>query len=379
MVSGTALKALDVFSGIGGFARALTGIASVKAFCDIDPVARECLQKNMERGLIEKAPIEMDVRTLKGSEDIDLIAAGVPCLGFSPLGLLHGFEHIQTKLFFELLRVIDECKPSLIFLENVPNIVAHGMHTIVDELHERRGYDLLWVVLPAYAAGASHTRLRWFCLARKPGMQMRWDNLSFIRHEFSSSDVPPRMIQKGDPLWSQRGKRCSLLGNSIVPCVARMAFFMLASGFRQSDITAPTLTMGEPYEGLRTVLDETEPGFIFPRWGGVDSLSVFCIPTMHFKRPTLGLTLVQKKPLQVSLSERVTSEVIYERRFGLWSTPRAGNVGASRILTDRSSRDLPTQVKFEAGTPDHLRNGQLNPDWVEVVLMGYPCGFTVFR
>jgi hypothetical protein len=379
MILGTALAALDVFSGIGGFARALKGIASVKTFCDVDPVARGCLVRNMERGLIEKAPIEMDIRTLKGSEDIDLIAAGVPCLGFSPLGLLHGFEHIQTKLFFELLRVVDECKPSLIFLENVPNIVVHGMHTVVEELHERRGYDLLWVVLPAYAAGASHTRMRWFCLARKPGMKMRWDNLSFVRHEFSSSDVPPRMIRKGDPLWDQRGKRCGLLGNTIVPCVARMAFFMLASGFRQSDITAPMLTMSEPYEGLRTTLDETQPGFIFPRWGGVDSLRVFSIPTMHFKRPSLQLTLTQKNPLQVCMTDKVTSKVIFERSFRLWSTPRAGNVGASRILTERSSRDLPTQVKFEASTPDHLRDGQLNPDWVEVVLMGYPQSFTRYK
>lgn len=373
------LLALDVFSGIGGFARALQGISTVKKFCDIDPAARACLQKNMNKGLLDEAEIETDVRCLKGSKDIDMIAAGIPCLGFSPLGLRGGFEHVQTKLFYELLRVIDECDPKLIFLENVPNIILHGMHTVVHELHENRGYDLSWVVLPAYAAGAHHTRLRWFCLARKPGLQIVWDNLQFTRHCFDVEEPPPRLIGKDDPGWIERAKRCFLLGNSIVPCVARLAFFMLASGFRQADICATKLIMDEASPALRTTVDESRPGFEFPRWGGVDSCSVYSIPTWHFKRPNLSLRLFQNRDLTIPLSEKITSPVINSQQMQLWSTPRAGCVGSSRILTERSSRDLPTQVRFEEGTPDELRSGQLNPDWIEVVLMGYPSGYTRFK
>lgn len=230
------LTALDVFSGIGGFARALQGIASVKVFCDINPKARECLRTNMERGLLENASIHDDIRTLKGSKDIDLIAAGILCLGFSPLGLQHGFDHVETKLFYELMRLVDECDPSLIFMENVPNIILHGMHTIVDELHCKRGYDLSWLVLPAYAVGAFHTRLRWFCVARKPYLkELEWNGLSFKRHVFDVQDPPPRMLTQDDSLYVQRSKRCFLLGNSIVPSVARLAFFLLISGFSQGD------------------------------------------------------------------------------------------------------------------------------------------------
>lgn len=261
----TMLPALDVFSGIGGFARALQGIATVKKFCDIDPSARACIRRNMERGLLEEAEVETDMKSLKGSKDIELIAAGIPCLGFSPLGLKAGFEHCQTKLFYELLRVIDECDPQLIFLENVPNIVLHGMDTVVDELHDRRGYDLSWVLLPAYAVGAYHTRLRWFCLAKKPKVKLAWGNLHFAKHCFDTKDPPPRMIGRDDLGWVERAKRCFLLGNSIVPCLARLAFFLLASGFKQGDIAAFSLVMGEPSPALRTVVDETVPGFVFPR------------------------------------------------------------------------------------------------------------------
>lgn len=311
--------------------------------------------------------------------DIDLITAGIPCLGFSPLGLQKGFEHVQTKLFYELLRLVDECQPSILFLENVPNVVNHGMHVVVDELHDRRGYELLWVVLPAYAVGAYHTRLRWFCLAKRTGFQFAWSGLSFKRHDFQPAEPPPRMVKAGDPFYNQRGKRCFLLGNSIVPCVARLALFLLASGFRQSDITSSDLIMGDVSRGLRMLVDETEPGFMFPRWGGVVGDNVFRLPTIYFQRPTLSLKLVQKHPLKYVLTERVTSPVLECRQLRLWSTPRAGNVGTSRILTDRSSRDLPTQVKFEEGTPDDIRDGQINPDWIENVLMGYPIGFTCYK
>lgn len=129
-------------------------------------------------------------------------------------------------------------------------------------------------------------------------------------------------------------------------------------------------------EGLKIPLDVGDPGFKFPRWGGIDSDMIYGIPPQHFERPTLNLTLLQRHPLQSILNERVTSKVLEVARMRLWSTPRAAMVGASRILTVRSSRDLPTQVKFEVGTPESLRKGQINPDWVEVVLMGYPRGYT---
>ncbi|GAQ88700.1 hypothetical protein KFL_004530030 [Klebsormidium nitens] len=240
------LAALDVFSGIGGFARALQGIATIKRFCDIDSAARACLQKNMDKGLLEKAEIETDIRHLKGSKDIDLIAAGIPCLGFSPLGLEQGRLRARP-----------------------------------DE------------------------GLRWFCLARKPGLDLSWEGLRFVPHRFDTEDAPPRVIGQEDPGWVERAKRCFLLGNSIVPCVARLAFFLLASGFRQGDISAPTLVMGEPNPALCTVVDETHPGFYFPKWGGVDSCSVYSIPIMHFKRPELQLRLLQKPKLEVLLTDKV--------------------------------------------------------------------------
>ena len=58
-----------------------------------------------------------------------------------------------------------------------------------------------------------------------------------------------------------------------------------------------------------------------------------------------------------------------------WTTPRHGNVTAANVLTPRTLRDLPTQVRFERNTADELRSGQISPEFVEW-MMGYSIGWT---
>ena len=62
-----------------------------------------------------------DVRNLKSESlpDIDLLIGGSPCQGFSLAGKLLNFDDPRSKLFFEFVRLKDECKPSWWLLENV--------------------------------------------------------------------------------------------------------------------------------------------------------------------------------------------------------------------------------------------------------------------
>ena len=50
---------------------------------------------------------------------IDLLIGGSPCQGFSFAGKQLNFDDPRSKLFFELVRLIDECKPTYFLLENV--------------------------------------------------------------------------------------------------------------------------------------------------------------------------------------------------------------------------------------------------------------------
>ncbi len=58
-----------------------------------------------------------------------------------------------------------------------------------------------------------------------------------------------------------------------------------------------------------------------------------------------------------------------------WATPRAGLVTGCQAITERTSHDLPSQVRWEAKTPDSERACAMSPAWAEW-LMGYPTGWT---
>lgn len=50
---------------------------------------------------------------------IDLIIGGSPCQGFSKSGKQLNFQDDRSKLFFEFVRLLKECKPKYFLLENV--------------------------------------------------------------------------------------------------------------------------------------------------------------------------------------------------------------------------------------------------------------------
>ena len=62
-----------------------------------------------------------DVTKVKGVDlpKIKLLLGGSPCVGFSTSGKGLNFEDPQSKLFFEFVRLLDECKPKYFLLENV--------------------------------------------------------------------------------------------------------------------------------------------------------------------------------------------------------------------------------------------------------------------
>jgi len=62
-----------------------------------------------------------DVTSIKADNlpQIDLIMGGSPCQGFSFSGKQLNFNDPRSKLFFEFVRLIEECKPKYFLLENV--------------------------------------------------------------------------------------------------------------------------------------------------------------------------------------------------------------------------------------------------------------------
>jgi DNA (cytosine-5)-methyltransferase 1 len=70
---------------------------------------------------------ELLVGDITEIEDIpphDILTAGFPCQSFCKAGTQTGLEDARGELFFEVVRVLDQCRPKAFILENVANLVT---------------------------------------------------------------------------------------------------------------------------------------------------------------------------------------------------------------------------------------------------------------
>ena len=154
------LRALSLFSGIGGLdlAAEMAGI-KVIGFCEIEPFPVEVLKKRFP-----DVPIFGDVRKLKRGDidgTIDIIHGGFPCQDLSQAGKQVGLTGARSGLWFEMLRVISEFRPSYVVAENVRGAVNLALDTVYSGL-VGEGYKVYPYVIPASAVGAPHQRERLF-------------------------------------------------------------------------------------------------------------------------------------------------------------------------------------------------------------------------
>lgn len=161
------LEHLDLFSGIGGFALAGEWVGGIKTtqFVEIDPWCRKLLNQNF-KGI----PTHDDITTFSSHPgQFNLITAGFPCQDLSVAGSQKGIkEGTRSGLFFEIIRIVRECRPCYILLENVPALLTSNegrdMGTVLWELSQS-GYDAEWQVVSANSLGASHVRERLWIVA----------------------------------------------------------------------------------------------------------------------------------------------------------------------------------------------------------------------
>jgi len=104
--------------------------------------------------------------------DFDLLCAGFPCQAFSVAGKRKGFQDTRGTLFFEICRIAEAKKPSLLLLENVKGLLSSGrgqvFYTIIQSL-EDLGYWVEWQVLNSKYFGVPQNRERVFIIGHLRG------------------------------------------------------------------------------------------------------------------------------------------------------------------------------------------------------------------
>lgn len=97
-------------------------------------------------------------------EDRAVWTGSCPCQPYSSAGRQKG-KADDRHLWPEWLRLIEQCKPSAVFGEQVATAIAHGWLDDVYQGLEAEGYAVGSAVLPASAVGAPHRRERLFFVA----------------------------------------------------------------------------------------------------------------------------------------------------------------------------------------------------------------------
>lgn len=151
------LKCASFFAGVGGIDLGFkqADIFEMVYANEIDSYPVHTYELNSD--------IKVDCRDIHQIEcdeipDFDVMLAGFPCQAFSVAGYRKGFDDEKGRgtLFFELVRIIKEKKPQIIFLENVKNLVGHDkgntFSVIINEL-QKEGYHIKYSILNSMEYG----------------------------------------------------------------------------------------------------------------------------------------------------------------------------------------------------------------------------------
>jgi len=135
---------VDLFAGIGGFHAALSGMGGKCVYAvENDKNAAEIYQKNW--GISAFGDITQDANEKVKVPPHDVLVAGFPCQPFSKSGDQKGMNETRGTLFWNILKIVEKRKPSLILLENVRNLVGprhqHEWKIIIKSLREQ-GYSV---------------------------------------------------------------------------------------------------------------------------------------------------------------------------------------------------------------------------------------------
>lgn len=194
---------IEICAGAGGQALGLE-MAGFDAEALVENDAAACATLRLNRPQWNVA--EGDVREFSAKEfkGIDLFAGGVPCPPFSVAGKQLG-EQDERDLFPEALRLIRECKPRAVMLENVRGfldaVFSDYRKSLKGEL-QKMGYETSWQLLNASDFGVPQLRPRVVIVAiREPwARHFHWP----MRNGFT---LAPTVGETLHDLMAERGWR----------------------------------------------------------------------------------------------------------------------------------------------------------------------------
>lgn len=211
-----AFTSIEICAGAGGQAIGLeqAGFEHL-ALVEIEKIACDTLQLNRPSWNI----INKDIKQFSAKEykQVDLLAGGVPCPPFSIAGKQLG-QLDERDLFPEALRLIKECNPKAVMLENVRGLLdikfKEYRRAILNELYQL-GYQCDWRLVNSSDYGVSQLRPRAILVAlRKEYFDyFEWP----VKNENPSLTVGELLYEEMSSLGWENADKWKLTANAIAP------------------------------------------------------------------------------------------------------------------------------------------------------------------
>lgn len=168
--SGAPSKLIDLFCGAGGMTLGFVQAGFRPVFAiDADRHAAETYRLNFGDHITCG-----DIRKVESFPAADIVIGGPPCQGFSRLGKqTHGRptekSYEGNGLWAEYMRCVEQARPKLFVVENVPDFFKHFAWEGIQGEAARLGYQLAHAVLHAADFGVPQKRQRAIIIGSRVG------------------------------------------------------------------------------------------------------------------------------------------------------------------------------------------------------------------
>lgn len=171
------LTMIDLFAGAGGLSEGLHNSGFIGLYAnEIQSVYAETHALNHPKTYVD----QRDIRTVDAAKirkrlglkkgELDLVAGGPPCQGFSINAPIRSVTDERNNLFLEFLRFVDEFQPRAVLIENVPGLVSFENGATLDAILtslKNHGYTSDVRILYAPHYGVPQTRWRTIIIGLK--------------------------------------------------------------------------------------------------------------------------------------------------------------------------------------------------------------------
>jgi len=229
------LTAIDAFCGAGGLSIGLAKVGfEILLGFDLDKRCVETLKLNPKT--VRHTTLQCDVKDMLGGElmrhakigkgELDLLAGGPPCQGFSVQRTIGGDRDARNLLVDDYGDLIAEVEPRFFLMENVPGIGGKRGRDVVDRFKNRMtdvGYFCHEKILDAQDYGVPQRRKRFLVVGEKitgKGPLFEWPRLvraegaNTVRAAIGHLPAPPTDGSDHPDFFGHRSDRLSELNKA---------------------------------------------------------------------------------------------------------------------------------------------------------------------